>query len=83
MTFKNWLKKFIDETDLDREHVFEFDHEGTLHLMEFENLVDSILSLPEEHRKKIKDKLVGIDSENGDLMHYLNWVALGFIKYRT
>ena len=83
MTFKEWLNIFIDENELDRKHVFEIKHKDTLHFMDFENLVDSILSLPEEHRKKIKDKLVCIDSENVDLMHYLKYVTQGFIKYKT
>lgn len=82
MTFKDWLNTFIDEKELDREHTFEIKHEGTLHLMEFENLVDSILALPTEHQKKIKDTLIKIDFPNGDVMHYLNHVAVGFIKYK-
>ena len=83
MAFKDWLNTFIDQNDLDRSYVFDIDHEDKNHLMSFEVLLESISSLPEKYQKKIKNKLVAIDSENGDLMHYLNWVALGFIKYNT
>lgn len=83
MTFKDWFNTFIDEKELNREHVFKIKHEGTLHLMEFENLVDSILALPAEYQKKIKDKIVKIDFINGDVLHYLKYVAEGLVKYKT
>ena len=81
MKIERWLNEFIDESDLDLDHVFEIEHEGTLHLMDFEVVVDSILALPPKSQIKIKKKIVAIDSENGDIIHYLDWVALGFIKY--
>ena len=83
MMFKDWLKTFIDESDLDRDYVFEIENEGTVHTMAFEVLVGSIIALPAEYQLKIKDKLVGIDSENGDLLHYFNYVSEGFAKYKT
>ena len=83
MMFKEWLNTFIDESDLDRSHVFEIDHDGKIHLMDFRGVVDSILSLPAEYQLKIKDKLVGINFHNGDILHYLNHVAEGFIKYKS
>ena len=83
MTFKDWLIKFIDENELNRGHIFEIEHGGAVRFMEFEVLVGSIIALPAEHQLKIKNRLVAIDSENGDVMYYLNYVAEGFVKYKT
>lgn len=83
MKFKDWLNTFIDESDLERDHVFEIEHEGSVHSMKFDVVVNSIIALPTEHQKKIKDKLIAINSENSDLMHYLYWVAEGFVKFNT
>ena len=83
MIFKDWLNTFIDESDLDRDHVFEIEHGGAVHTMEFEVLVGSIIALPAEYQKKIKGKIVSIDKHSGEVMHYLNHVAEGFVKYKV
>ena len=83
MTIEKWLNEFIDENELDRKQVFEIERGGAVHTMEFEVLVGSIIALPAEYQLKIKDKLVGIDVHNGDILHYLNYVAEGFVKYKT
>ena len=43
LTIEKWLKTFIDKNDPDREHVFEINYEGTLHFMDFETVVNSIV----------------------------------------
>ena len=83
MTFDKRLNKFINEYEPDHNHVFEIEHGGAVYTMEFEVLVGSIIALPAENQKKIRDTIVKIDSHNGDVMHYLNYVAEGFIKYKT
>ena len=83
MIFNDWLNTIIDENELNREHVFEIDHEGTIHSLKFDVVVKSIIALPAEYQLKIKAKLVGIDSENGDLMYFLNYVAEGLVKYKV
>lgn len=83
MTIEKWLNKFIDETDLDREHIFEINYEGTLHSMDFETVVNSIIALPAENQRKIKNTIVKIDSHNGNIMHYLNYVAEGLVKFKS
>ena len=83
MTFKQWLDTLIDEKELNRNHIFKIEYEGTIHLMKFQALIESIIALPEKHQNKIKDKLVAINVRNGDYMHYLNYVAEALIKNKA
>ena len=83
MTFKEWLITFIDESDLDRDHIFKIEHEGTSHSLKFDAVVNSIIALPAKYQQKIKNELMAINTQNGDVMHYLNYVAEGFIKFNT
>ena len=83
MTFEKWLDTFIDEKELDRNYVFEIKYEDTTHLMKFKALTESIIALPEKHRKKIKNKLIAINIRNGNFMDFLNYVAEALIKNKT
>ena len=83
MKNRKWLNKFIDKNELDPKHVFEIEHEGTSHFMKFDAVVNSIIVLPEEYQQKIINELMAINSRNGDVLHYLNHVAEGIIKYKT
>lgn len=83
MTFKDWLNKFINDNELDREYVFRIEHGVSSSFMKFDVVINSIIALPAEHQQKIKNRLMAIESENGDILHYLNYVAEGFVKYKT
>ena len=83
MTFERWLDTFIDEKRLNRNHIFKIEFEGTIHLMKFKALIESIIALPEKHQNKIKDKLGAINVRNGDYIHYLNYVAEALIKNKA
>lgn len=47
--------------------------------LRWSDLIDFIVSLPEYHQK-IKDTLVKIDFLNGDVFHYLNYLANGMVQ---
>lgn len=77
------METFIDEKELNRNHIFKIEYEGTIHLIKFKALIESIITLPEKHQNKIKDKLVAINVRNGDYMHYLDYVAEALIKNKA
>ena len=83
MTFERWLDALIDEKELNRNHIFKIEYEGTIHLMKFKVLIESIIALPEKHQNKIKDKLVAINFRNGDYIHYFSYVAEALIKNKA
>jgi hypothetical protein len=79
MTFKNWLKTFLEEKDL-QPQTWEIEHNGTLHIVESEHIIEVIKTASKEEQKKIKNTLVMIDFKNGNVNHFLNHLAVGYIK---
>jgi len=73
---KKYLETLITEkgVDLDQEIIIE-GHFG----LTYEMLIDYIDGAKEYHAQ-IKKTLVMIDFKNGDVFHYLNYLAEGMIK---
>jgi hypothetical protein len=73
---KTYLKTLINEKgiDLDQEIIIE-GHFG----LTYEMLVDYIDGAKEYHAQ-IKKTLVVIDFKNGDVFHYLDYLAKGMIE---
>lgn len=70
LIFKELLNIFINDKILDFKNVFEFNRERTIHLMDFGVLVNFIITLPMEHRKKLNENFVGIEFRNSDLINF-------------
>lgn len=59
---------------------FEVTHNGMTHFMNVEIVIELIESAPKHEQRKIKDTFSMIDFKNGDLMHYIKFLAEAFVK---
>lgn len=77
--FNGWLDTFIDEKGVDKDHLFEIEQEGEVHFLEMGVLLDFIKKCPVNIRESIKTTIVKIDFKNGDIMHFFDYLAKGYI----
>ena len=75
MTFEKWLHRLIEEKQLDTGRVFKIDTAYNLHFVEFGVVIDFILSMPMQQRDQCRTQLVKVDFNNGDVMHFFEYVA--------
>ena len=76
---KSFYRRMAEEKGIiDRK--FEIEVDGTIHFMNVENVIDLIEMAPEHEQKHIKNTFSQIDFYNGDLMHYIKFLAEAFIK---
>ena len=74
---KNYLTNLIEEKGKSLDTPVKIDgHIG----MTLENVVEFICQLPAEVQKDCRNKLVYIDFKNGDVFHFLDYIALGMSK---
>jgi len=59
--------------------IFEVETENNLHMIDKDNLKESIKNLPFDVRKQIKDQIAYIELRNGDINHFLQYIAEGMI----
>jgi uncharacterized protein (DUF169 family) len=59
---------------------FEVEVDGIVHMMNVDQIVQLIENAPHHEQKHIKDTFSKIDFANGDLMHYIKFLATAFIK---
>ena len=74
---KTYLTNLIEEKGKSLDTPIEIEgHFG----MTFENVVEFVVGLPKEMQIEIKTKLVYIDFKNGDVFHFLHYIAEGMAK---
>jgi hypothetical protein len=73
---RTYLKNLITEKGKELDQEIEL--EGHIGLT-YEMLIDFIVQMPEYH-DQIRKTLVMIDFKNGDVFHYLNFLAEGMVK---
>lgn len=69
----------IEEKGLQHE-VIEVNSNGTFHLIEMKVLIELIEKAPKSEQRTILDTMSKIDFMNGDLMHFLTFLAEQYIK---
>ncbi|MCM3773992.1 hypothetical protein ACTHPB_27760 [Priestia megaterium] len=79
MDFKKWLQTLVEEKGLSYE-CFTVKHEEFIHFIEMDYLIDFLSGLDKEMQDTIKTTLVKIDFMNGDVMHFLDHCATGYIQ---
>jgi len=79
MNFKKWLQTLVEEKGLAYE-CFTVEHEEFTHFIEMDYLIDFLAGLDGELQEKVRTTLVKIDFMNGDVMHFLNHCANGYIQ---
>lgn len=78
--FQRWIETFIEEKGLDLDHEFTIEHDGNIHFLTLEFLVELMIKAPKNEQLQIKEKVVYIDFKNGDVMHFFNFLAGAYIK---
>lgn len=75
MNAKASLKKFFEEKNLNP-RIYQVSHKGTTHFVESEFLIDVIINrTPQGEQEQIRDMIVKIDFQNGDVHHFLQHLA--------
>lgn len=59
---------------------FEVEVDGLKHILNVDQVIQLIEVAPPNEQKHIKDMFSKIDFHNGDLMHYIKFLAKAFIK---
>ena len=80
MTFNKWFDTFIEEKEIDTGFTFEFDEAGMFHMVETAVVIDWVKKLDPETKAKIKNNFVKIDFMNGNVMHFMEFMAKGMVK---
>ena len=74
---KNYLNNLLDEKGLENATI---QIEGVINDIEVSDVVNFICSLDSITQNSIKRKLVEIDFQNGDVMHFFKYIAEGMVK---
>lgn len=81
MNFAEWLDIFVEEKEINVDRAFDFEIDGTWHLMPVGVVIEYIKQVPKEEQEKIKTNFVKIDFYNGDVYHFLEYMARGIAMF--
>ena len=74
-----FFRKMIEEKDLLNE-VISVEHDKIQHIVEVSFLLEVIENASEREKEQIKNTFSIIDFKNGNLMHYLKFLAEAYIS---
>mgnify|MGYP003675266796 FL=1 len=77
---KNYLDLLITEKGLNIETTFDVNGNSGLNIIPLGVVVEHILIAAKEEQTKIKNMLIKIDFNNGDVMHFFNHLAQAIAK---
>jgi hypothetical protein len=77
--FEIWFRTFIEEKDLPVVN-WEIEHNNNTHFIDNYDVVEIICEAPYQEQRKVKDILVRLDFYNGDINHFLEHLAKGYIE---
>lgn len=85
--FAKWLDTYVDEADLPTEKWLEVvdDRPGATwktHMVQLSDVIDAAKKAPPSEQAAIKRKIVQIDFENRDPMHFFAYLAKGLVRSR-
>lgn len=76
---KSFYRRMAEEKGIITQS-FEIEVDGLKHIMSVDQIIQLIEVAPEHEKKHIKSTFSKIDFHNGDLMHYIKFLAEAFIK---
>lgn len=76
-----YLKAFFEEKEIQFEQ-WEIYHNDQLHLIDTDVVIEAIKNAPESEKIQVRNTLVRIDFANGNVNHFLKFLAEAFIKNR-
>jgi hypothetical protein len=80
-----YFDRFFDEKDLPYRQWEITDVHGSVHLIDSDHVIATLRALPEgtDEARKIRATLVRIDFANGDVGHYLGFLAHALVRQYT
>ena len=73
--FNSWLDTFLDEKNIDMENIIEVEGSLGINYIPVSIVIDRMKETTSDEQKKIKDIIVKIDFNNGDIMHFITHLA--------
>jgi hypothetical protein len=70
-----WLKTFLKEKGISRATVFRMESGDGVQIVTLETVEEYLSTLDREAQEKVKDKLLLIDSQGGNVLLYLQHIA--------
>ena len=78
MIQKSYLDLFFEEKEI-HSKIFEIEAKGTTHFVENDFVIELIKKTPASEKKQIENILRKIDFANGDVNHFLEHLAKGYV----
>lgn len=80
--FARWMDTFVSEKGLDTEHVFTVDTDDfwQTHLIPLAVVIEAAKGASCVEQAQIKKTFVMIDFQNGDVMHFFEYLAKGLAR---
>jgi hypothetical protein len=75
---QKYLETFFEEKAL-AERTYEVEHNGMLHFIQTDFVINLVKSCSKGEQEKIANILRKIDFANGDVHHFLNHLATGYV----
>lgn len=75
MDFETWLNTFLDEKGIDRDRVFQLEGDWGTNLIPVEVVIEHMLIAPVYEQEALRNMIVKIDFNNGDVYEYLMHLA--------
>jgi len=72
---EKWLYTLLEEKNIDLETEITVEGASGTNFMSVGVVVENILIAPKHEQDKIKDVLVKIDFQNGDILHFIKHLA--------
>ena len=76
---QKYFENFFNEKQLPYE-TFEIEHNGQMHFVEMDFVIELIKTAPRPEQMQIRNTLVKIDFVNGNVNHFLKFLAESYIK---
>lgn len=74
----NYYETLLTEKGHDLEtEIKVYSDKGTMHFMSLQNVCDFIMNLDRKTKDSIRKNFVMIDFKNGDVMHFVKYIAKG------
>ena len=70
-----WIDRFVQEKELDIEHVFEVEGESGLNFIPLAVVIEHVKIATKREQAQVESMLVKIDFTNRDPMHFFNHLA--------
>jgi hypothetical protein len=76
---KKYFENFFAEKEIAYE-LFEIDHAGQTHFIDTDFVIELIKTAPQNEQMQLRNTLVKIDFANGNVKHFLKFLAEAYVK---